>query len=168
MYKRQGLCVDALGGAPGVQSADYAPLGEEEQDAPGRPVSTSSPSASSALATPRERRRLLQDAANNAKLLKALADLGPDAPRHAAFVCTLVAVRHAEDPEPIVAVGRWSGRIALSAAGGGGFGYDPLMHISSLGCSVAELDAATKNRESHRARAAAVLVERLRTDWRLG
>lgn len=157
-----GLCVDALGGAPGVQSADYAPLPPTGDDGEGcAPVPA-------ALDTPRERQRRRQDAANNARLLRALADLGPDTRRDAAFVCTLVAIRHADDPEPLVAVGRWTGRIATSPAGGGGFGYDPLMHIPALGRCVAELDADTKNRESHRARAAALLVERLRTDWRLG
>ncbi len=160
-----GLCVDALGGAPGVHSADYAPLEPQADDAA---AALSQATMADPLDTPRERRRRRQDAANNARLLQALAALGPEAPRHAAFVCTLVAIRHAEDPEPIVAVGRWTGRIADAPSGEGGFGYDPLLHIDALGCSVAALDSATKNRESHRARAAAVLVQRLRTDWRLG
>lgn len=142
-----GLCVDALGGAPGVDSAVFAP-------APPVPAGAD-----------REARRRAQDAANNTLLLERLA---PHADRRAAFVCTLVAVRHAEDPEPLVACGRWPGQVLEAPRGAGGFGYDPLMWIPALGLSVAELDAATKNRLSHRALAAALLRERLRSDWHLG
>ncbi|HNT40122.1 MAG TPA: non-canonical purine NTP pyrophosphatase [Rubrivivax sp.] len=140
-----GLCVDALGGAPGVASAHYAP--------------------SSGAVGGREARRRAQDEANNALLLQRLAGT-PD--RRAAFVCTLVALRHADDPEPLLACGRWEGEILHAARGRGGFGYDPLVFIPALGQTVAELDAATKNRLSHRALAAARLRERLREDWRLG
>lgn len=140
-----GLCVDALGGAPGVASAHYAPT--------------------SALDGDREARRCAQDAANNALLLQRLDG---QADRRAAFVCTLVALRHAGDPEPLLATGRWAGEILHAPRGAGGFGYDPLVFIPALGQTVAELDAATKNRLSHRALAAARLRERLREDWRLG
>ena len=102
----------------------------------------------------REARRRAQDAANNTLLLQRLA---PHASRRAAFVSTLVAVRHAADPEPLVACGRWVGEILLQPRGQGGFGYDPLMFIPALGASVAELDTALKNRHSHRALAAAQL-----------
>jgi XTP/dITP diphosphohydrolase len=142
-----GLCVDALDGAPGVGSARYAPA-PDDRDCDGD----------------REARRRLQDAANNALLLRNLA---PHADRRAAFVCTLVALRHAADPEPLVACGRWPGVILDSARGSGGFGYDPLMFIPALGAGVAELDAAAKNRVSHRARAAALMREQLRAAWRL-
>ena len=140
-----GLCVDALGGAPGVVSAHYASISEVSGD--------------------REARRRAQDAANNALLLQRLA--GRDE-RRAAFVSTLVALRHADDPEPLVACGRWAGRILPQPRGSGGFGYDPLMFIPGLDRSVAELDAATKNRVSHRALAAAQMRERLREAWALG
>jgi XTP/dITP diphosphohydrolase len=140
-----GLCVDALGGAPGVASAHFASVPAVEGD--------------------RETRRRAQDAANNALLLQRLAPL---ADRRAAFVSTLVAVRHAADPEPLVACGRWVGEILRQPRGQGGFGYDPLMLIPALGTSVAELDAALKNRHSHRALAAAQMRERLREAWALG
>ncbi len=141
-----GLCVGALGGAPGVVSAHYA----GEVDA--RPGED------------REARRRRQDAANNATLLAALA---PHADRRAHFISTLVAVRHADDPEPLVAVGRWSGEILSVARGNHGFGYDPLMHIPDLGATVAELPAELKNRHSHRARSAAILRAMLADAWHL-
>ena len=109
------------------------------------------PSAAAAAAD-REALRRAQDAANNALLL---ARLHGQAGRRAAFVSTLVALRHAADPEPLVACGRWVGEILDVPRGAAGFGYDPLMFIPALGRSVAELDAATKNRLSHRALAAA-------------
>jgi XTP/dITP diphosphohydrolase len=140
-----GLCVDALGGAPGVASAHYAPTPALDGD--------------------REARRRAQDAANNALLLQRLA--GHDS-RRAAFVSTLVALRHAADPEPLVATGRWVGEVLASPRGAGGFGYDPLLWIPALGASVAELDAERKNRHSHRALAAAQLRLRLQQDWSLG
>ncbi|ODU09741.1 MAG: non-canonical purine NTP pyrophosphatase [Rubrivivax sp. SCN 71-131] len=140
-----GLCVDALGGRPGVASAHFAPAVDGDDD--------------------REARRRAQDGANNALLLQRLSGQ-PD--RRAAFVCTLVALRHADDPEPLLACGRWVGQILTAPRGAGGFGYDPLVFIPSLARTVAELDAATKNRLSHRALAATRLRERLREDWRIG
>ncbi len=137
-----GLCVDALGGAPGVASAVYAPLALP----PGE----------------REVQRAVQDAANNALLLERMSGV---ADRRCAFVSTLVALRHAEDPEPLIAFGRWNGEILHAPRGEGGFGYDPLVGIPALGKSVAELDAATKNAHSHRALAAAELLARLRAAW---
>ena len=139
-----GLCVDALGGAPGVISAHFAP-------AP-------------AAAGDREARRAAQDAANNALLLQRLHGVTD---RRAAFVSTLVALRHADDPEPLVAFGRWPGEILTALRGDGGFGYDPLMFIPELGATVAELDATVKNAHSHRARAAAQMIALLRDAWRV-
>ncbi|MDO8418525.1 MAG: RdgB/HAM1 family non-canonical purine NTP pyrophosphatase [Rubrivivax sp.] len=139
-----GVCVDALGGAPGVVSAHFAPAPEGSAD--------------------REAHRRAQDAVNNALLLQRLQG---QADRRAHFVSTLVAVRHAADPQPLVAVGRWPGRILESPRGEGGFGYDPLMWIPELDATVAELDAATKNRHSHRARAMAQLRLLLREVWQL-
>lgn len=141
-----GLCVGALGGAPGVVSAHYA--GEVETMA----------------GEDRETRRRRQDAANNAALLAALA---PHADRRAHFISTLVAVRSATDPEPLVAVGRWPGEVLAAPRGSQGFGYDPLMFIPDLGATVAELAADVKNRHSHRARSAALLRDMLRDAWHL-
>lgn len=101
------------------------------------------------------------DAANNAKLLAALAGV-PAAQRSARFVSALVWLRHAEDPVPHIAVGTWAGRILEAPRGANGFGYDPLFWVDSHQCSSAELDAAEKNRVSHRARALALLLQQLR------
>lgn len=100
------------------------------------------------------------DAANNAKLLEALRDV-PDAERGAQFVCALALVRHAEDPLPILCEGLWHGRILHEARGMQGFGYDPLFWVPEQGCASAELAPAEKNRLSHRARAMALLRQRL-------
>lgn len=105
------------------------------------------------------------DADNNAVLLEKMADL---ADRRARFVCALVAVRSAEDPEPLIAMGRWQGEILRAAQGEGGFGYDPLMFIPALGASVAQLSAAQKNALSHRALASVDLLKQMREAWHLG
>ena len=124
-----GLCVDALGGAPGLYSARYAgPHGDA--------------------------------AANIAKLLDALADV-PDAQRTAHFQAVVVLLRHAGDPQPIIAEGRWPGRILHAPRGVRGFGYDPVFLDPDHGASAAELDPALKNRISHRGRALATLRARL-------
>jgi XTP/dITP diphosphohydrolase len=78
-----------------------------------------------------------------------------------------VAVRHAADPEPLVAVGRWPGQILSAPRGEGGFGYDPLMFIPELDCTVAQMDAPLKNAHSHRARAFAQMRALLREAWGL-
>jgi len=125
-----GLCVDALGGAPGVHSAYFAG---------------------------REGGREERDARNNAKLL---ASLGNE--RKAHYRCVMAFVRRAEDPEPLVAEGAWHGEIARAPRGANGFGYDPLFLVPERGVTAAELADEEKNRLSHRARAAARLVELLR------
>ncbi|MEW6168685.1 MAG: non-canonical purine NTP pyrophosphatase, partial [Pseudomonadota bacterium] len=101
------------------------------------------------------------DAANNALLLRELAGV-PQAARGARFVCAMVWLRHAEDPVPVIAQGFWYGRILDAARGTKGFGYDPLFYVPEYGCSAAELEAAVKNRISHRARAVAALLAQLR------
>jgi len=142
MADDSGLCVDALGGAPGVASAHFAtvdlPPGEREA----------------------QRRR--QDAANNALLLQRLQGV---ADRRARYVCTLVALRSAYDPEPLIATGRWNGTLLRLPQGSSGFGYDPLVFIPTLDRSVAELDAATKNEHSHRAIAARQMLALMREEW---
>lgn len=131
-----GICVDALGGAPGVLSARYATLFGGLRD----------------------------DAANNQMLLERLAGV---ADRRARFVSVLVAVRSADDPEPLIATGRWHGQVLTALRGTGGFGYDPLMYIPALGRTVAELDAAQKNAHSHRAMAARQMLALMREAWHL-
>jgi XTP/dITP diphosphohydrolase len=137
-----GLCVAALGGAPGVQSAHYAgELG---------------------AAGDRETRRRAQDAANNIRLLECMSGRTD---RGVRFVSTLVALRHADDPEPLIAFGRWEAKLLTAARGQGGFGYDPLVWIEALGASVAELSAVQKNALSHRALAAAQMRGLMREAW---
>lgn len=140
-----GLCVQALGGAPGVISAHYA--------ATTLPIDAS-----------REAQRQIQDEANNRLLLQRLKE---SSDRSARFVSTLVAVRSADDPEPLIAFGRWPGQIIEQPSGSGGFGYDPLMYIPELGCTVAQLPADRKNAVSHRARAARQMLELMREAWEL-
>ena len=106
-------------------------------------------------------------AANIAKLLGALQGV-PETERTAHFICVVVMLRHADDPAPLIAEGRWHGRILDAPCGNGGFGYDPLVFIPALGRSVAELDAATKNAHSHRARAARAMLAAMRDAWQLG
>lgn len=124
-----GLCVEALGGAPGVYSARYG----------GEPKS---------------------DARNNEKLL---AELAGQANRRAHFACVLVLVRTADDPQPIIAEGNWSGEILTALRGAEGFGYDPLFYVPAYNQTAAELDAAVKNQCSHRAQAMQQLIARLST-----
>jgi XTP/dITP diphosphohydrolase len=122
-----GVCVNALGGAPGVYSARFA----------GEPKS---------------------DARNNAKLV---ADLADQADKSAYYYCVLVYVRHADDPQPVIADARWVGEIVAEPRGAGGFGYDPHFWLPALGKCAAELTADEKNRLSHRGQALRLLVEKL-------
>ena len=100
------------------------------------------------------------DAANNAKLLKALGGL-PMPERSARFQCVLVFMRHWQDPTPIVCQGSWEGQILFETSGNNGFGYDPLFYLPAYQCSSAQLDPQEKNRVSHRAKASALLLEAL-------
>ncbi len=117
-----------------------------------------------AAAHDRETQRGVQDAANNRLLLERLQGVQD---RRARFVSALVAVRSADDPEPLVALGRWHGVILTAQRGEGGFGYDPLMFIPGLGQTVAELGAETKNRHSHRALASQQMLALMREVWHL-
>ena len=105
------------------------------------------------------------DEANNQKLLEAMKDV-PDDRRSAHFYCAMVVVRHATDPAPLVAIGRWDGSIARAPAGEGGFGYDPLFRVPEQGCTSAELKPGVKNRLSHRGRALAVMTRLLQDEFR--
>ena len=122
-----GLCVDALGGAPGVQSARYA--GESKSDS-----------------------------RNNEKLLQAMEGV---VDRRAHYYCVLVLVRHADDPQPLIAEGEWHGEIAQQMRGEGGFGYDPLFWLPQLNKMSAELSRDEKAQISHRAQALHILLQRL-------
>jgi XTP/dITP diphosphohydrolase len=132
-----GICVDALGGEPGVRSARYAetapaggPAGRDEQD-----------------------RR------NNEKLVAALRDRSD---RRAHYCCVIVLVRRPADPEPLIAEGRWRGEVIAASRGAGGFGYDPHFLLPELGRTAAELAPDEKNAISHRGKALARMVEMLR------
>ena len=126
-----GLCVDALGGVPGVHSARYA----------GDPRS---------------------DERNNAKLLEVLGER-PD--REAHYYCIIVLMRHAQDPQPLIAQGLWRGEILRAPRGSGGFGYDPLFLDVASGQTAAELAPARKNLISHRGKALALLGDALKQSW---
>ena len=99
------------------------------------------------------------DARNNEKLV---ADLAQHADKSAYYYCVLVYLRHADDPQPVIADGRWDGEIIASPRGDGGFGYDPHFWLPALGKCAAELTAAEKNVLSHRGQALRALVEKLR------
>ena len=99
-------------------------------------------------------------AANIAKLLDALKDV-QEAARSAHFFCIIVLLRHPDDPAPLIAEGRWQGRILEAPRGHGGFGYDPIFFDPSRNASAAELEATMKNRISHRGQALARLRELL-------
>jgi XTP/dITP diphosphohydrolase len=99
------------------------------------------------------------DARNSQKLI---ADLAAHADKSAYYFCALVFVRHADDPQPVIAEGRWDGEIIADARGQGGFGYDPYFWLPALGKTAAELPADEKNRMSHRGQALRILVEKLR------
>ena len=142
-----GLCVDALAGMPGVISANYATVVARTGEALAREVVRES-----------------QDEANNALLLEKMRDVED---RRACFACTLVAIRSADDPSPLVSVGRWNGEILREREGEGGFGYDPLMFIPAFGATVAALARDVKNAHSHRAIAAAQMKRLLQQAWHL-
>ena len=124
-----GVVVEALGGAPGVQSARFA----------GEPKS---------------------DERNNALLLERLRGV---ADRRAHYYCVLVLLRHASDPEPIIAEGSWEGRIVDTPRGGGGFGYDPFFEDIDTGMTGAEMPLDLKNARSHRGHAMRALLARLQS-----
>ena len=123
-----GVCVPALGGAPGVLSARYA----------GEPKS---------------------DASNNQKLIH---DLSTHEDKSAYYYCVLVYLRHAQDPQPVIAEGRWDGEIIATPRGENGFGYDPHFWIAALNKTAAELSAEEKNQLSHRGQALRALIAKWR------
>ncbi|MDR5811152.1 RdgB/HAM1 family non-canonical purine NTP pyrophosphatase [Caballeronia sp. LZ019] len=99
------------------------------------------------------------DAANNARLV---ADLANETDRRAYYFCVLVLVRHANDPEPLIAEGRWHGEVIDAPRGANGFGYDPYFFLPTLNATAAELEPARKNALSHRALALRDLLQRLK------
>ncbi len=129
-----GLCVDAFGGLPGVDTAYYA---TQFGYAKG-------------------------DDNNVLALLEQMQNIDN---RRAALVSTLVAVRSAEDPEPLIAVGRVVGEIARAPIGTNGFGFDPVMWIPEFGKTFAQLPIEVKNAHSHRGRSAQLMVALMRENW---
>ncbi|MEZ5741289.1 MAG: non-canonical purine NTP pyrophosphatase [Burkholderiaceae bacterium] len=136
-----GICVPALGGAPGVHSARYAALAGRGSG----------------------------DAANNAHLLEQLGRVTPgladDQACAADYYCVLVMVREPLDPVPLVAEGRWRGRVIAEPRGSNGFGYDPHFWLAQAARTAAEMTPAEKNAVSHRALAMQCLIGQLRTGW---
>ena len=129
-----GLCVDAFGGLPGVDTAYYATqFGLEKGDS------------------------------NNVRAL--LDQMKAIDNRRAALVSTLVAVRSAHDPEPLIAVGRVVGEITREPLGSNGFGFDPVMLIPAYGKTFAQLPVEVKNANSHRGQAARAMVALMRERW---
>jgi XTP/dITP diphosphohydrolase len=129
-----GLCVQAFGGLPGVDTAFYATqFGYEKGDA------------------------------NNVRAL--LEQLASKADRRAALVSTLVALRSADDPEPLIAVGRVAGVIACEPIGDNGFGFDPVMFLPQFGKTFAQLPPEVKNANSHRGQAARAMLALMRERW---
>jgi XTP/dITP diphosphohydrolase len=98
------------------------------------------------------------DQRNNEKLVRGLAGF---ADRRAHYYCVLALMRHGEDPEPILAEGRWDGTIIDTPRGSGGFGYDPHFLDPETGMTGAELPPAEKNERSHRGKAMRALLARL-------
>ncbi len=101
------------------------------------------------------------DSQNTAKLLQALENVA-DGKRTAQFHCVLVYLRHAEDPTPLVFHGSWQGEIARAMSGEGGFGYDPVFYVPTLGKTAAELTKEEKRAVSHRGKALSQMLEALR------
>lgn len=129
-----GLCVEAFGGLPGVDTAHYATqFGYAKSDA------------------------------NNVRAL--LEQLRGQTDRRAALVSTLVALRSADDPEPLIASGRAPGLITERPIGDNGFGFDPVMFLPAFGKTFAELPTEVKNANSHRGRAAQQMLALMRERW---
>ncbi|MBG6245798.1 non-canonical purine NTP pyrophosphatase [Candidatus Symbiopectobacterium sp. 'North America'] len=101
------------------------------------------------------------DQANLDKLLDAIKDV-PDEQRRASFHCVLVYLRHADDPTPLVCHGRLQGVLTRKAVGEGGFGYDPIFYVPSVGKTAAEMTRDEKNALSHRGQALRLLLDALR------
>ena len=131
-----GLCVDAFGGLPGVDTAFYA---MQYGYAKG-------------------------DDNNVTALLEQMAAVDN---RRAALVSTLVGVRTANDPEPLIAVGRVVGEITRVPLGNNGFGFDPVMFIPEFGQTFAQLPVEVKNANSHRGKAARLMSVMIQERWLL-
>lgn len=132
-----GICVPALGGAPGVRSARFAAA------------------EGAAAPLPRE----AQDAANNRRLIEATAALPQ--PVDCFYCCVVVLLRHPDDPRPVIAEGTWPGVLVAQPRGANGFGYDPHFLPRGSPLTAAEMAPEEKNRVSHRARALAALLAQL-------
>lgn len=132
MADDSGLVVPALLGQPGIRSARYA----QTEGSANKPT----------------------DAENIEKLLQSLQSIED---RSAYFACVLVYLRHAEDPEPVIATGQWHGTILSAASGDGGFGYDPVFYCPASKMSAAAMSPERKRQISHRGIALKKLHEQL-------
>lgn len=156
-----GICVTALGGAPGVQSARYAGDKRGCDTLLAEPADCGSSRKAAEQPSPeltQEEMRRQADQRNNDKLLQ---DLQGVTDRRAHYYCVLVLLRHADDPQPLIAEGEWHGEIAIQPVGDGGFGYDPLFWLPALGKTSAQLEREQKHAISHRGKALRVLLEKL-------
>lgn len=155
MADDSGICVPALEGAPGVHSARFAAMAVAEH---GQAASV----VLDAAAGRDDGSRASADARNNAWLLHRLqAQAQAKSQRQAHYACVIVLVRHAEDPEPLIAQGRWQGEVIDTPRGKNGFGYDPYFLLPALGLTAAELSAEDKNQRSHRGQALRSLLAQL-------
>lgn len=105
------------------------------------------------------------DKDNVRKLLHELRDIAP-AERNARFQCVIVYMTHEYDPTPLICQGSWEGYILPAPQGDKGFGYDPVFYVAEQQCSAAELDAAVKNRLSHRGQALQQFISAMRKTYR--
>jgi XTP/dITP diphosphohydrolase len=105
-----------------------------------------------------------EPANDRANCERLIAELDGQRERRAHFYCALVWMRHARDPAPLIATGRWLGSIVDEPRGSGGFGYDPHFEVAGLSKTAAELDGETKNRLSHRGQAVRRLLALLEED----
>ena len=155
MADDSGICVPALDGAPGVHSARFAAMAVAEHGQAASDVLD-------AAAGRDDGSRASADARNNAWLLHRLqAQAQTKGKRQAHYACVIVLVRHAEDPEPLIAQGRWQGEVIDTPRGKNGFGYDPYFLLPTLGLTAAELSAEDKNQRSHRGQALRSLLAQL-------
>ena len=154
-----GLCVHALNNAPGVYSARYA----NADDGNFKLFDSLSNQSLNQLSEP----AFNQTQANNTKLLFELNRLGHHALIHrpAYFICVLVAIKTPQDPEPLIAIGRWHGHIAHTLNGHNGFGYDPLFICAKTQRCAATLTTAEKSALSHRGLAMQQMLQLINTVW---
>jgi XTP/dITP diphosphohydrolase len=133
-----GLCIDAWQGCPGVRTARYA------------------------------QSRGYRATGDEHNVSAILADMAGEKNRRAQLVCTLVAIRHPKDPQPLIATGCLNGELTEVPMGEEGFGFDPVLYISELGGTFGQLGTAIKNAHSHRAQAIRIMRRLMAENWAWG